>query len=376
MKLRKIPQSEGLAKGKLWGVLIFIMLITVGTIFYVTNRDQESAANNKENTDTQQDYPRDITDAGISEILLAGHKKNFESNMTVSAQAKQNIDASATTQAHYQQQEELTLKAAMQIPLTTNQVRPQSDSKEKEANQANGSKSTADTDSLPKDDPNQITKKRAFIKANSQMINSNLKNRIADYILAMGTKIPAQIDQDINSDLPGQIYGHISRDVFDSRTHNVLLLPAGSNLVGTYDSAIVYGQERLFVAWTRINLPNGQFMDLPGMGGADAKGAGLGDEVDNHYDKIFGATALISILAAGAQLAQPQQSNAWQSPGIGQTIGQSVGTQIAQTGIQLMNKNLNLQPTLHIRPGFEFTVEVNKDLVFPGKYTGNAEKLD
>jgi type IV secretion system protein VirB10 len=151
-------------------------------------------------------------------------------------------------------------------------------------------------------------------------------------------------------------------------------LPAGANLVGTYDSSIAYGQERLLVAWQRINLPNGQFMDLPGMGGADAKGAGFGDQVDNHYDKIWGATILTSLLAAGAQLAQPQQSNALQSPGVGQTIGQSVGTQIAQTGTTLMNKNLNLQPTLHIRPGFEFTVEVNKDLVFPGAYTANPNK--
>ena len=100
----------------------------------------------------------------------------------------------------------------------------------------------------------------------------------------------------------------------------------------------------------------------------------LGDQVDNHYWRIFGATLLTSVLATGAQLSQPQQSNALQSPGIGQTLGQSVGTQIASTGTMLLQKNINIQPTLHIRAGFEFTVEVNKDIIFPKSYTGNSHK--
>lgn len=279
-----------------------------------------------------------------------------------------------------QQQAEEELKASMRAALSSNQITPQTNMAMAQPGAVPATGGVKGDDSgLPKDDQSMTAEKRNFIKSQNALSDSNVLSTtvnkpLAELILAMGTKIPAQLDQEINSDLPGQIYGHVSRDVFDSRTHNNLLIPAGSNLVGSYDSAIAYGQERLLVAWKRVNMPNGQWIDIQGMGAADPFGAGFADQVDNHYWRIFGATFLTSVLAAGAQLSQPQQSNALQAPGTGQVLGASVGTQISQTGTTLLNKNLNIQPTIHIRPGFIFTVEVNKDIVFPSSYTGNLNK--
>ena len=292
--------------------------------------------------------------------------------------------AIADKQARQQaaQQEADDIKAAMRVSVTTNQLTPQNIGSTAASANAAGPQGSlvADKDSsgLPKDDQMLTAEKRKFVEDNSNkmsdVLSSTVMQPVAQLVLNWGTLIPAKLDRQINSDLPGQIYGHITRDVYDSRTHDTLLIPAGSQLVGNYDSAIAYGQDRLLVAWKRINFPNGQWLDLQGMGGADPVGAGFGDQVDNHYWRIFGATFLTSVLAAGAQLSQPQQSNALQAPTTGQTIGQSVGTQIANTGTMLMQKNINIQPTIVIRAGFDFQVEVNKDIVFPAAYTANPNK--
>ena len=108
------------------------------------------------------------------------------------------------------------------------------------------------------------------------------------------------------------------------------------------------------------------------MPGADVEGgAGLGGIVDNHYGKIFGAAILTSILAAGLQLAQPpQEQNATilQQPTAGQTVSQSVGTEVLQTGVELVRKNLSIPPTVFVQKGYPFLVVVDRDMVLPGPY--------
>lgn len=302
------------------------------------------------------------------------------------AQQQALADAQAAKQAAKQaaQQAADDKKAAMQMALSGNAITPQNNGSNAGGGSSGSSAggglggATPDDSGLPKDDQNQTAEKRKFVAANSNkqsdVLTSTVNDPVAGLVLSWGTLLPAKLDKQINSDLPGQIYGHITRDVYDSRTHSVLLIPAGSELVGNYDSAIAYGQDRLLVAWQRVNFPNGKWLDLQGMGGADPVGAGFGDTVDNHYWRIFGATFLTSVLAAGAQLSQPQQTNALQAPSVGQTMGQSVGTQISQTGTMLMQKNINIQPTIIIRAGFDFQVEVNKDIVFTNAYTGNPNK--
>lgn len=375
MELKKIPMPKGFSKQKL--ILLFSVLAGVFLIVLIWVTTRDPVANTTQ--EVSQNYAKNDPTSDVSDILNAGNKitstgaissvGKFTASQPAGNPTEQNVAANS-------QQAAQELKAAMKAPLASNMVAPQNGA----SGHSSFGQSSAPTgqDNLPKDDQSQTAEKRSFLQANNRIteniLSTTVNKPVAALVLSMGTKIPAQLDQEINSDLPGQIYGHVSRDVFDSRTHSNLLIPAGSNLVGTYDSSLAYGQERLLVAWKRVNFPNGQWIDIQGMGGADPVGAGFGDQVDNHYWRIFGATFLTSVLAAGAQLSQPQQSNALQSPGIGQTIGQSAGTQIANTGTMLLQKNINIQPTLHIRAGFEFTVEVNKDIVFPGSYTGNQNK--
>lgn len=139
------------------------------------------------------------------------------------------------------------------------------------------------------------------------------------------------------------------------------------------DSQVAYGQERVLIVWKRIIFPNGQSINLQGMPGIDMSGfAGFKDQVNNHYGKMFGSVVLMSVLGAGAQLSQPQNNtNPFAAPTVGQTLAQSVGTNLANTATMITAKNINIQPTLEIRPGYTFNISVTNDMVFPGAYVGN-----
>ena len=150
-----------------------------------------------------------------------------------------------------------------------------------------------------------------------------------------------------------------------------LLIPQGTKIVGRYDSQIVYGQERVLVVWHRLLFPNGQSLSLEGMPGVDMRGyAGFADQVNNHYLKIFGSVLLMSVMSSGAQLSQPENNNMNNNPNISQTLAASVGSNMALTMDQITRKNLNIQPTLEIRPGYIFNIMVTKDLVFETPYVG------
>jgi type IV secretion system protein VirB10 len=124
------------------------------------------------------------------------------------------------------------------------------------------------------------------------------------------------------------------------------------------------------IVWKRIIYPNGQSIDLEGMPGVDMNGyAGFNDKVNNHYMKIFGSVILMSIISAGAQLSQPDNSNDNNSnPTVNQTLAASLGVNIMNTSNTILQKNLGIQPTLEIRPGYLMNVSVTKDIVFPGEY--------
>jgi len=190
------------------------------------------------------------------------------------------------------------------------------------------------------------------------------------YELHAGSVIPATLLTGINADLPGTIVGQVREDVFDSVSGTSLLIPHGTKLIGKYDSRIVQGQRRVLVVWTRLLFPDGSSMDISGMAGTDPAGyAGFGADVDDHLGKAFSSALLLSIIGAGAQLSQPQQtSSIYAAPGIGQTIAGAVGQQIGNTSIQLTQRQLQVAPTLTVPPGYIFDVLVDRDIVLAMPY--------
>ena len=196
-----------------------------------------------------------------------------------------------------------------------------------------------------------------------------------------GSVLPAVLISGINSDLPGPILAQVSQNVLDSATGRSVLIPQGSRLIGAYQNASSYGQQRVQIAWQRLIFPNTSSMDLPMMPGADQSGyAGFSDQVDHHYLATFGTAAVMSLISAGQAVGQMAtlggggsygpygyyQPNQWAMAG--EAAGSAASGQFGSLGQQMIGNGLSRPPTIQIRPGYQFSVIVTEDLAFPGPY--------
>ena len=203
-------------------------------------------------------------------------------------------------------------------------------------------------------------------------LNSTVDAPRTPFELRAGFVVPATLISGINSDLPGQIMAQVSQNVYDTATGKYLLIPQGSRLVGSYSSDVAYGQARVLVAWQRIVFPDGKAMDIGSMPGADGAGySGFHDQVNNHYFRIFASAFLMSGITAGISYSQDKNnssSSTYQNPTMSSEMSQALGQQLGQVAAQLIAKNLNIAPTLEIRPGYRFNVIVTKDMTFSKPY--------
>lgn len=227
---------------------------------------------------------------------------------------------------------------------------------------------------------NDQSGKRQFANGNDGVGDDYLKTTrtppLSPWVVQRGTVIPAALPNKLVSDLPGDLIAEVVRDVYDSPSQKYVEIPAGSRLVGEYNSSVSYGQNRVQIVWTAVYFPDGSFIDLDRMPSHSADGAtGLNDQTDNHWKRVIAGVALSSILSAGLQISQNRTNGSVLTyPSTGQVIASSVGSQASQLGEQLTNRNLNIQPTLKIRPGEIFAVSVRKDIIFPGPYEPMEKK--
>jgi type IV secretion system protein VirB10 len=177
-------------------------------------------------------------------------------------------------------------------------------------------------------------------------------------IVQAGSSIPAALITGIRSDLPGQIIAQVTANVYDSPTGRILLIPQGARLIGEYDSEIAAGQTRVLLAWDRLILPDGRSIVLERQPGADAAGyAGLQDRVNQHWGNLFKAAAISTLLGVGAELGVDGDDY------LTRAIRRGTQTTINQSGQQIVRRQLNVQPTLTIRPGHPLRVVITRDLV-------------
>lgn len=189
-----------------------------------------------------------------------------------------------------------------------------------------------------------------------------LSRPLSPFVIQAGTIIPAALITGVRSDLPGQITAQVTEAIFDSPTGRTKLVPQGARLIGVYDSQVAFGQSRVLLIWTWLILPNGRSIVLERQQGADAGGySGLEDEVDNHWAELFKAALLSTVLGVGAELGSGADTGS--NMDIVQALRLSGANSLNQAGQQVVRRNLNIQPTLTIRPGFPVSVIVNRDLV-------------
>lgn len=180
-------------------------------------------------------------------------------------------------------------------------------------------------------------------------------------ILQAGSVIPAALITGIHSDLPGLVTAQVTQNVYDSPTGRNLLIPQGSRLIGDYDADVAFGQSRILLAWNRLILPDGRSIVLERQPASDPRGyAGLQDSTDYHWGGVLKAALVSTLLGAGSELGSGDDGN------LARAFRRGTQDSINRAGEQIVSRELNVRPSLTIRPGFPVRVLVTRDLVLGG----------
>jgi len=181
---------------------------------------------------------------------------------------------------------------------------------------------------------------------------------VSPFVLQAGSVIPAALITGIRSDLPGQITAQVTQPIYDSPTGSMLLVPQGTRIIGEYDNGVGFGQRRVLLVWNRLIFPNGRSIVLERQPGADTQGyAGVEDGVDYHRWDLMKAAGLSTLLSVGVELTMDDEDRLMQA------IRSGAQDTINDAGQQIIQRQLQVAPTLTIRPGFPIRVIVTRDLV-------------
>jgi type IV secretion system protein VirB10 len=192
---------------------------------------------------------------------------------------------------------------------------------------------------------------------------ATVRDPISPYLVTAGDVIPCVAEGGEDSDTPGQFVGRVSRNIYDSATGRFLLIPQNSKVIGTYDNVVTNGQTRIPTVITRIIFPDSSSIPIGAMPAADQAGfAGLHDQVDTHLWEKFGNALLLAAGSAGIQISQGtgQNSNGYNAQQVGAA---SIGQQFGELGEEFARSGLSIPNTLRIRNGYNFVVQVTKDMV-------------
>lgn len=197
--------------------------------------------------------------------------------------------------------------------------------------------------------------------AGTSFTRTGFAGKLAPCTVSQGFVIPATFVGGLNSDKPGEFRATVTNDVYDTVNGTCKAIPAGASLVGTYSSDIAIGQERILAAFLRMQLPNGKWVPLLGMGGADPNGyAGISGDVNNHFLKIFAGALIIGVLE---QRFNDTTTATTVGPNGLTTYGNTAGQVAAQTAQTILNRNQNIRPTITTKPGQKLLVQVKHDIV-------------
>ena len=331
----------------------------------VADRQELSEPSNRPSTDALNGLPSTYGDAPKLGPPLPGDlgRPILESQRRMATETGTGSDASAQMAAQERERRLAELKAARESGIlvqgrTAASTAPPSESAPTPApGAADAAKPALDPDR----DPNAQGRKAQFVGALDKSGDVNphtLAGAPSPYLLSAGSVISASLITGLRSDLPGLVTAQVTSQVFDSPTGRILLIPQGSRLIGSYDSVVAFGQKRALIVWQRIMLPDGSSLQIDNVPATDASGyAGLQDKVDFHTWTLLKGVALATLIGVGSELTVTGESD------LVQAIRESTQQNISRAGDQLTSRNLNIQPTITIRPGATVRLVVHKDLI-------------
>ncbi|HDX6256507.1 TPA: conjugal transfer protein TrbI [Campylobacter fetus subsp. venerealis] len=372
-------------------IITIIIILVLFAIFYTANdRAKKQSAQNKEAQEekatltTNKDInsfvsslaqganiktPKDINSTIKTEITNANTNKSQLSNETIPTLVEYQPIPALNMNQPKMDEREIRIKQDMRLKALTSKTEIEVKNYNQQKPKDNSSQEPMSLQSEPNSNPiidnnNKDLSNMAFLSKlrNNGYLEQLKQKPISAYEIKAGWNIPAVLITGVNSELPGQILAQITQNVYDTATGKYLLIPQGTKAVGDYSNNVIYGQSRLLVAWNKLIFPNGDTLNIQSMQGASMDGyTGFEDQVDNHYFRIFGSAFLLSSITAGIALSDNSQGNEIETAR-DKAIGQAI-QQMGQVASEMIRKNMNISPTLEIRPGYKFNIFVTKDII-------------
>jgi type IV secretion system protein VirB10 len=188
---------------------------------------------------------------------------------------------------------------------------------------------------------------------------------IAEDTIWNGTIIPAVLITGINTDLPGDVQARVTANIYDSLSGKKLLIPQGSILIASYNSSVSFAQERVQIAWNTLIRPDGYQVSLGNMNAVDRQGfSGAKGQVDEHlfqYLKAAGIVSLFTLLNGEISYNTSALSN---NQSLQNLVAANQGV-VNQLSAEVINRALDIQPTIRVKNGTQINVMVNQNIRFP-----------
>jgi type IV secretion system protein VirB10 len=187
---------------------------------------------------------------------------------------------------------------------------------------------------------------------------------IAHDTLWNGSIIPGVLITGINTDLPGDVQARVTENIYDSLTGRKLLIPQGSILIASYNSSISFAQERVQIAWNTLIRPDGYQVALGNMNGVDSQGySGTKGSVNEHLFQYVKAAGIISAFTLvngefAATMAATKNETAQNLIAANQNV-------VNQLGAKIIDRTMNIQPTLTVKSGTKINIMLNKNIQLP-----------
>lgn len=329
-----------------------------------TAPERQTVSINRRKADALADAPKDYSDlartasAGISAPLMPGTSTAASLPAETGPAPATPINNQRAADRQRRRQQSDSARASKLFARTSEPVSTAS-----AQTQTSDAPSPAVASATPPAKADAQDRKAAFVAGGAHEPTDNSGKVTAPagrYVVTAGTTIAAALVTGLSSDLPGQVVAQVTEDVFDSVTGRTRLVPQGTRLIGTYDARVTYGQTRALVVWTRMILPDGRSIDLDRMIGTDAGGqSGFVDRVNGHTGKLLMAGLMSTLFGVGANAATGGSGG---NGDIAYAIRESAGRSVETAGDKIVSRQLDVQPTITIRPGARVRLLVSRDL--------------
>ena len=213
--------------------------------------------------------------------------------------------------------------------------------------------------SVPNAAPN--TKQNSTAAKHTPEVNLNSAHG-QPYVLFEGTILDTALLNRLVGDFAGPVKVMVTNPVYSQDRQHVLI-PEGTFLLGDVQKVSGLGQRRLAVRFHRMLMPDGYSVDLDQFHGLDQAGAtGLSDEVNNHYEQIFGASIALGIISGAAEATTYGSGYNISGPAM---YEQGVASSLSQSGANVLDRFINILPTITIREGHRIKVYLTQDMLLP-----------